>query len=168
MSISDWYLIYTKPKQERMAEENLVRQGYTVYLPFIYVQRHRKGRYRLICEPMFPRYLFIQLNTKTDDWRPIRSTRGVSTLVQFGGIPAKVPTELIEFLKMNEQDPNTLEKHGPEFYSGQNVRILSGVMAGYEGIFQAKSSSKRVTVLLDIVGKVTRVEVSIDSVGSIE
>jgi len=30
-----WYLVYAKPNAEKLAENNLVRQGYTVYLPMI-------------------------------------------------------------------------------------------------------------------------------------
>ncbi|MCI0507213.1 MAG: transcription/translation regulatory transformer protein RfaH, partial [Gammaproteobacteria bacterium] len=28
-----WYTVHTKPRQEAIAEENLLRQGFTVYLP---------------------------------------------------------------------------------------------------------------------------------------
>ena len=162
MSVRDWYLIYSKPQQEKIAAENLGRQGYLIYLPFIQIQRRKRGQYQFITEPLFPRYLFIHLNTQTDDWGPIRSTRGVSTLVRFGGIPAKVPTQFIDYLKENEQNKPVEKSATPAFYLGQNVRILSGVMAGYEGIFAATSGGKRVTILLDIVGQATRVEIPID------
>lgn len=164
-SVSAWYLVYTKLKQEKIAQANLERQGYRVYLPFIQMQRHLKGRYQAVTEPMFPRYLFIYLNTETDDWGPIRSTRGVSTIVKFGNTPAKAPDELIDYLQQHEKNDAAKKMDSPEFYSGQPIRILSGAMAGYEGIFEAKTSAKRVNVLLDIVGRMTRVAISIHSVG---
>ncbi|ABX78176.1 transcriptional regulator [Coxiella burnetii] len=160
---SDWYLIYTKPRQERIAEENLERQGYRIYLPFIQVNRRRLGCYQLITEPLFPRYLFILLNIDKDNWGPIRSTRGVSALVRFGGIPAKVPPDFVQFLKNNETSASVPPKVSL-FQKGQRVQIIDGVMAGYEGVFEMYSGAKRVTLLLDMVGKVTRVEVPLDSV----
>ena len=78
-----WYLIYTKPRQERYARENLERQGYEVYLPLIRDRRRRKGRYVETVDALFPRYLFIHLDQDTDNWSPIRSTFGVSGLGLF-------------------------------------------------------------------------------------
>jgi len=35
MDTRAWYLLYTKPRQEQRAVENLKRQGYIAYLPLI-------------------------------------------------------------------------------------------------------------------------------------
>jgi len=163
-SISTWYLIYTKPKQEKLAEAHLVRQGYHVYLPLFHSVQRRQGRYQTLIEPMFPRYLFICLNASTDNWAPIRSTRGVTSLVQFGGVPAKVPIQLIKLIMEDEQRELTGKPKIPQFKQGENIQILDGVMAGYQGIVAEKNGTKRVTVLLNIVGKSMKVEVPIDSI----
>lgn len=164
-SVNTWYLIYTKLKQEKVAQTNLKCQGYRIFLPFTRILRRYQARYQMITEPTFPRYLFICLNSTTDNWAPIRSTRGVISLVRFGGIPAKVPDRLIDFLMENERNTRSMTESTPEFKPGENVQILDGVMAGYQGIFEAKTGAKRVTVLLDIVNKTMKVEVPIDSVG---
>ena len=70
-----WYLLYSKPRQEGVAVENLKRQGYETYLPLVRTRRRRQGQYVSLVEPMFPRYLFIHLSDQTDNWGPIRSTR---------------------------------------------------------------------------------------------
>ncbi len=159
-----WYLIYSKPRQERVAEENLRCQGYVTYLPFIEQRQRKQGRYCWALEPLFPRYLFIQLNAGKDDWGPIRSTRGVSSLVRFGGVPAKVPENLIDFTKQREIKRAAEEKD--PFKPGERVRIASGVLSGYEGIFESTSGAERVTLLLNIVGKETRVELPMNLIES--
>ena len=68
----------------------------------------------------------------------------------------------------NEKNTGAMTKSIPEFKRGENVQILDGVMAGYQGIFEAKTGAKRVTVLLNIVNKTMKVEVPIDSVGYIK
>ncbi len=156
-----WYLVYSKPNQEWVACDNLLRQGYETYLPTIRNRKRRAGRYVNVIEPMFPRYLFIHLDTQTDNWSPIRSTIGVSTLVRFGQQPARVPDELIDVLKSRE-DALLQERAGTEFKAGETVRIVEGVMSGYEGIFLAKTGKERVIVLLEIAGKYARVQVSPD------
>ena len=72
------------------------------------VQKLRNQKVQTITEPMFSRYLFIQLDDQTQNWGPIRSTLGVSKLVSFGPQPAKVPPELVAFLQ--EAPPETLER----------------------------------------------------------
>ena len=67
-----WYLIFSKPRQETIAKTQLERQGYEVYLPLVEQRKKRLGRARTVIEPLFSRYLFIHLDSHTDDWRPIR------------------------------------------------------------------------------------------------
>ena len=85
-----WYLIYAKPRQEKTAVDNLLRQAYEVYFPQIRVTRNRNSVRKVTIEPLFPRYLFIRLDAHTDNWAPIRSTMGVTALVRFGGYAAAV------------------------------------------------------------------------------
>ncbi len=156
-----WYLVYSKPRQEEIAKANLQRQGFVCYLPMARQPRRRMGR-RITCiEPLFPRYLFIALDTVTDNWAPIRSTIGVSSLVRFGSEPAVVPTELVEALAAREDESGVQQLPLGEFEKGDRVRVADGPMAGYEGLFLAKTSRERVTILLDIVGKTTRVSTSL-------
>ncbi len=155
-----WYLIYSKPQQERLALENLERQGYSPYLPLIRNRRRRKGRYVSIIEPMFPRYLFVHLSDETDNWGPIRSTIGVANLVRFGMRAARVPDSLIEM--MQERDEVGVETVAPpDLKAGDQVRIVEGVMAGYEAILQARSGKERVVLLLQLAqDRTARVQVS--------
>jgi transcriptional antiterminator RfaH len=157
-----WYLVYSKPRQERVALDNLSRQNYQAFLPMIRLRRKRQGRYAWVTEAMFPRYLFIKLSDKTDNWGPIRSTIGVAGLVRFGGRPAKVPADLVSALETNEA--GIWELPAPDLKAGDRVRICEGPMAGYEGIFQNRSGKERVTLLLDVVSQAARVEVALDQI----
>lgn len=156
-----WYLVYTKPRQERYARENLERQGYEVYLPLIRDRHRRKGRYVESIDAMFPRYLFIHLDQGTDNWAPIRSTFGVTGLVYFGFKPARVAPELIAFLRGRDDEEGCQSMPAPDFQHGDRVRIVDGAMAGYEGLFGARSSKDRVTILLQFAGTFTQVDMSL-------
>lgn len=158
--MKNWYLIYTKPQKELVARENLERQGYEIYLPMARLRRRRMGKGVTRVEPLFPRYIFIKLDTKTDNWSPIRSTLGVSNLVKFGMYPSAVPEALIELL-CDRCDEEGVQDITPEDYKeGEAIRVMEGPMTGLEGVFLAKTSSDRVMVLLDIVGKHTRVSLT--------
>ncbi|VAW93645.1 hypothetical protein MNBD_GAMMA22-811 [hydrothermal vent metagenome] len=155
-----WYLVYTKPRSESAAVENLARQNYQTYLPLFKKARIKNAQLKKIIEPLFPRYVFIALNTETDDWSPIRSTLGVSKIVNFGFIPAKVPNSLIYSLKENENSDGLYEFVEKKLVKGQTVEIMSGSMMGYSGIFNTYSTKDRVTILLDLLGKETSVQLS--------
>lgn len=153
-----WYLIYAKPNQETVAQQQLEQQGYATYLPMIINARRRNGRRRYVTEPFFPRYLFIRLDQTTDNWAPIRSTIGVSTLVRFGMVPLAISNETIEAIKQRE-NPEGLHEVADVLTRGSNVRVLDGPMMGLEGVFVAKTGEQRVMLLLELMGKTTRVQI---------
>ena len=159
-----WYLVYSKPQQERVALENLARQGYVAYLPLVRVRRRRQTRVVNVVEPMFPRYLFVHLSDRTDDWGPIRSTVGVACMVRFGDEAARVPEGLIEAMRAREDEEGLQVLDTPDFRVGDRVRIAEGALAGYEAMFQARSGKQRVILLLEVAGKLARVEVNEDDV----
>jgi len=81
--------------------------------------------------------------------------------VRFGGLPAKVPDNLLDTLRLQE-DQRMEEVISEDFQVGDLVEVMDGVMAGYEGVFQERVSSKRAAILLNIVDHYTTVQVSID------
>lgn len=54
-----WYLVHTKPKQEKCAFQNLQQQGYRCYLPMLPVEKLHLGNLTVVDEPLFPRYLLF-------------------------------------------------------------------------------------------------------------
>jgi transcriptional antiterminator RfaH len=166
--MKNWYLVYTKPHKEQVAKENLERQGYETYLPMTLVRRRRMGRGMDSVEPLFPRYLFIHLDATTDNWSPIRSTLGVNSLVKFGMYPSTVPDSLIEVLRTRDNDQGIQDIGEAEMKTGQTIRVMEGAMAGLEGIYLAKTGAERAMVLLDIVGKQTKVSIGSNQIGSID
>ena len=162
-----WYLVYSKPQQEKVALENLLRQNYRAYLPLVKLRRRLRGRRRTVIEPMFPRYLFLHLSDVNEDWGPVRSTRGVSQMVRFGSVPAVVPEDLLEALREREDESGIQPMPEPNYRPGDRVRIADGLMAGYEGIFSSSTGKERVLLLLEIAGKSAKLQVSRDHIESI-
>jgi len=146
-----WYLIHTKPRQEALALTNLSRQGFECYMPMLRLQKIRQRKTALVAEPMFPRYLFIRLDTSGSgqSWSPIRSTLGVNQLVRFGGQPAKVDGQLIDLIRSREQGTHVQ----PLFTAGDNVTVADGPFAGLEAINQNTDAESRSMILLNILSK---------------
>lgn len=155
-----WYLVHTKPRQEKCALENLERQGFECHLPTFSAERLRRGSVVLAEEPLFPRYLFIRLGVgeSAQSWAPIRSTKGVSRIVCFGLEPAKVSERLVEELRSRE----AVLQSKPEklFKPGDRVRLTEAPFAEVEGIFQMADGARRAMVLIELLSKQVRVQVT--------
>ena len=153
--MSHWYLIHTKIRQERHALQNLERQGFECYLPCVQAEKLQRGALAVVDEPLFPRYLFIRLGSGLEgqNWAPIRSTTGVSRLVSFGNVPAKVDDELVDAIRLQISGPGGLRR---QFEPGQKVVITQGPFAGLEAIYQLSDGESRVMVLLNILSKTVK------------
>ena len=155
-----WYVAHTKPRQERLAQENLARQSYGVYLPQLKVLKRVGNRQHCAFEALFPRYLFFQPSHDQLSIAPVRSTQGVTTIVRFGGIPAVLrPDTLLRIRDFESRqwlaDIGELSGLRP----GKPVVVTNGPLAGLEGLV-SMVSGQRVIVLMRLLGEQTRVGVS--------
>ena len=145
-----WYLIQTKPQQESIATENLSNQGFEVFFPKAIIKNKTVS--------LFPRYLFIRLDDKTQNWTPIRSTKGVSNFVRFGLSFAKVPDQIINMIRIQQQQ--TIEKMIDicSHQKGDYLEIQTGAFKGQQAIFQNYSAQDRIVVLLKLIGQQQEIE----------
>lgn len=152
-----WYLVQCKPRQDFRALEHLQHQGYECLLPTHQIERLRNGQWDRQEEPLFPGYLFIELDTMQDNWMPIRSTRGVSQIVRFGPNPLPVPNQIVSCLRFRHQPPTR------ELQPGDKVLVDWSGTQGIEAIFLQKDGAERVLLLMNILQREVQVSVSIRS-----
>ena len=156
-----WYAAYTQPNGEAKAVEHLARQGYRVYLPrYRRIVRHARRR-ALVLRPLFPRYLFVGLDRLTQRWRPIRSTAGVVGLVASGDEPVAVDAGIIEGLRRQEaHGAFDLISPAQRLNPGDAVRVTEGPFADLIGRLLGMADHERVFILLELLGRTVRAEVS--------
>jgi transcriptional antiterminator RfaH len=146
-----WYLVRCKPNEDERARENLERQGFECFRPVRPVrpvERRRHGRKCHGMEALFPRYLFIHLDSVHDNWYPIRSTRGVNQIVRFNEHPLPVGDAIIEEIRARLAGTQAPE---PYLKPGQRVEITEGAFRQLEAIFVSSSGDERVVLLLQIM-----------------
>ena len=142
--MKNWYLIKTKPRQEKIAKQNLKNQGYRSFYPIVKINN------RLVV--LFPGYLFVQLNEKTQNWSPINSSKGVSHFVKFGLNFAKVHSSVIKFIKTNQHLTADKLKNLNKFKPGDKVQISNGPFKNWMVIFKCYKSDERVILLMNLLG----------------
>ena len=92
--MNQWYLIQFKPNSHRLAERNLLRQGFETFLPMQKITRRKASRFVSDLKPLFPGYMFVSV---TLTWPlGVQSTArlGYQRLVSFEGKPKPLPLQV--------------------------------------------------------------------------
>lgn len=154
-----WYVAYTQPKSEKIAVENLDRQGFETYCPQYKVFKKTPAGAVGSLEVMFPRYVFFRPGDVRLSISAARSTRGVSFVLRFGTNPALLKNNQFLALKKFEEAQNQTDLASlSPFQPNRKVRLLDKSLTGLEGLVQSVSG-KRVVVLLQLLGRENLVSV---------
>ncbi len=163
--MTTWCAVQTHVRSEDKAAFHLHRQGYQVFLPKHLKRRKHARRVDWVSAPMFPRYLFVAIDPEAGRWWSIRSTVGVSNLISFGGLPATVPTQVIDEIQARQDEKGLVKTHsGCGFKPGERVKIIDGPLNTLEGLFESPSDDERVNILLQIMGREVTVRISLETV----
>ena len=151
-----WHLVYTKPRKESLALEKLSEQGLIGYLPMKPVERIRRGKRQVLQEPLFQRYVFILADDRFLMRRhAIRSTPGVSHLVQIGETDASVDDELIGIIRSLEAGhQDQVEAY---FKPNSVVKITQGIYHDLEAIFVEDQGEQRALLLIQMLHTPTHI-----------
>lgn len=161
--MKQWHLIQFKPNAHRLAERNLKRQDFDVFLPMQEISFRKASRFVSELRPLFPGYMFVGVDGNAAPWRTINSTIGVSRLVSFDGSPKPLPLLLISSLMLRCDTsgrllpPKTLNV-------GDTVDVLSGPFANLVATVEKVDAQQRVWLLMEFMGHDARVNVTADQV----
>ncbi len=163
-----WYVVHTQPQNEIRAELNLRQQGYLTYIPRYLRKRRHARRTEVVTRPLFPRYMFVALDITRDRWRAIQSTFGVSQIIRVGDAPLPVPDGIVEEIRAREDTDGYVALGLPAgVQPGSPVQLVEGIFANYKGVLERISDNRRVSVLLELLGREVRVFVPAASVGTV-
>jgi len=154
-----WYVAKTNPVKERMVENYLTQLwDVEVFLPMI---RRPSGK-KAGSELLFPTYIFCLVDPQSNNWPAIRWAPGLSYFLSAGQELVPVSNELITHLKQRVFWWND-GGCALNFATGERLRVIGGPFSGVEAIFQRYVPARqRCQVLLEILGKQTRVEIPVE------
>ncbi len=150
-----WYAIQTKANREKEVEKRLSDLDLEIFLPWMRTRRRVGSRFQWVLVPLFPGYLFCRLDIIISG-KSARYSPGVKDFLTFGNRIAEVGNEIIQTLR--ERCPDGVAQiESVTARPGDFVRINEGPFAGLEAIFEKSlKGSERVAVLLEILGRQTR------------
>jgi transcriptional antiterminator RfaH len=164
--MKNWYVVATKPKNEERAALNLQQGSIDVLAPKLKLRKFKEGRFVYVVEPMFPGYIFVKFHP-IDEFRLVKYTRGVKTIIHFGGRIAPMQEELIEYIRSKLDDGiATVQKR--QFERGEKIIIKEGPFKNMSGLFEQELDGKeRVAILLDGIQYSARMEIDRDLIASV-
>src|SRR5262245_794662 len=150
-----WYAIRTKVNREKDVERRLTDLAFEVFLTCLRVRLRIGSLFHWVLAPLFPSYVFCRLDMIASG-KAARYSPGVKDFLTFGARIADVSEEIIQTLR--ERCPGGVAQMEPlRMQPGDMVRINEGPFSGLEAVFQQSlKDSERVAVLLEILGRQTR------------
>jgi transcriptional antiterminator RfaH len=161
-----WYAIQTKPNREKEVERRLTALNLEAFLPWLRARRRIGTRFHWVLVPLFPGYIFCRLDIVMSG-KSVRYAPGVKDFLTFGNRIAEVGDEIIQALR--NRCPHGVAQVDPLLaHPGDTVRINEGPFSGLEAVFERSLKGReRVAVLLDILGRQTRLVLPSETVAKI-
>ena len=156
-----WYVVYCHSFKERQVARILQSELHlAVYLPEI-----DQGYLPQDIKPLFPKYLFAQINLEQISLYSIKIIPGIIGLVSSANIPQAISSETITNLRKVVQHLNAANESTNTFQPGERVRINEGIFEGLEATFIKKlQAAERVYVLMAFLGALREVELDIEAI----
>ncbi len=165
VATKNWIVASTHTHKEHVALDNLARQGFSAYCPKIRKRIRHARRLQQVVRPLFPGYIFIQLDPEREQWRSIGSTFGVRNVIRFGERLGTVPDQFVSRLHATEEEgvvalPSARDAYNP----GEKVRLREGPFEGIIATVMAATECDRVIVLMDFLRRSVRVRLALNEV----
>ena len=160
-----WFCARTLPHKERFAEDNLAKNGLTVYCPRYQKWISSARQKQLVNRPLFPGYLFIQRAENAAFLGIVRRSPGISTIVGVNNSFSVLPDSVILNLKQVENQSGFIEINYNRFKKGDKIKVNSELFSEMEAVFEEQDDLQRSIILIKILGKAHRVKVLTNSLG---
>lgn len=157
-----WYALYTRPRHEKQVLDDLANRSIEAFLPTYKIRRRWSDRYKVVEEPLFKNYLFVNM-----DWiggyHDTMRLYGAVSFVMFDGKPAEIPDPEIQAIRQLVTSELPYDPH-PYLKVGRRVRVRSGPLEGCEGILTRKKGLARLVLSVDLLQQSVSAEVDSDCV----
>ncbi|MGH8915484.1 MAG: transcription termination/antitermination protein NusG [Acidimicrobiia bacterium] len=172
----DWYVIHSYSGYENKVKANLetriqsMHMGdriFEVHIPMEDVVEFKAGKKDTVPKKVFPGYILVRMTLDDDSWYAVRNTPGVTGFVA-GNAQKPTPLsrrEVERFLGVQEEEEKTKPRFKPEWEVGEQVRVVTGPFADFNGVIEDMNvDQQKVVVLVNIFGRDTPVELGFEDI----
>ena len=176
----EWYVVNTYSRHESKVKEKLEMRAesmgfkdniFRIIVPEETVKETMKdGSIKEKKKKMFPGYILVEMIMTDEAWYIVRNTPGVTGFIGSSGKGAKpTPLKPQEIDKILANMGMTRMDVDKELTVGTKVTIVDGPFKGMDGTISTLDlENSRLTVLVDLFGQETPVEVELFQVATIK
>ena len=158
MSYNNWYLVQFKPNRHQIAQKNLKRQSFKTFLPIEKKIQFKYGKKKIINTPLFLNYMFVEIPYE-EKRHTVSSTYGVSRIISINGAKKPIPTNLV--IELTKRcDKNGILMPPKELKQGDKIRVINSPFTEFITTIDQIDAQKRIWILMDIMGRRTKVKLS--------
>jgi transcription antitermination factor NusG len=158
-----WYAVWTKSRQEKAAAARLSTVGVSHYLPLRSELRQWSDRKQTVHSPLFPGYLFVQLDVCGGGKLEVLKAPGVVGFVGNLSGPLPIPENQIESVRKAASYGEDCCSR-PLLNQGDRVRVIRGALAGIEGTLQRHGAKSQLIIAIEMIQRSVVVTVSEEDV----
>jgi transcriptional antiterminator NusG len=164
-----WYIVHTYSGHEQKAKQALLERAKAlgkedlfdeILIPEEQVVEVVKGEKRTSKRKFFPGYILVRMILNDETWHIVRGTARITGFVGgAGNKPTPISDE--EVARMTQQIREGAAKPKPKikFEEGENVRVVSGPFANFQGfVDEVRPDKEKVRVMVQVFGRATPVE----------
>jgi transcriptional antiterminator NusG len=173
--VKRWYIVHTYSGHENKVKLNLERRIesmnmqdkiFRVEVPQKSVTKLTKeGKRTQKEENIFPGYVLVEMLMDDDSWYVVRHTPGVTKFVGAEKKPIPAKDSEIRRILMRAAPVTTPTKMQIDIKVGENVKIISGPFADFEGtVTEINAEKEKLKATVSIFGRETPVELAFNQV----
>lgn len=163
-----WYVVHTysgfEAKAKQALEERIKALGKDTHFTEILVPSEsvvemKKGVKRTTSRKFFPGYIMVKMELNEDTWHLIKNTPKITGFVGNNTNPPAVPEEEVRRITKQIDEGTLRPKPKVQFEKGENVRVVDGPFATFNGVVEDVNQEKgKLKVLVSIFGRSTPIE----------
>ena len=165
----DWYILKVQSNREDSIRDGLIRRVKIagledhfgeVIVPTEKVTEFKGGKKRVMKRKLYPGYIVVNMEINEDTWFLVRETPGIGDFTGAAGTPTPMLAhEVQRILAKKEEKQDEVPKLKIGFRVSDRVKINEGTFENFEGeVHTIDETSGRVTVMINIFGRSTPVE----------
>ncbi len=159
-----WYVLYTKPRNEKKVTSLLAERGVEVYCPQREVIKQWSDRKKKVVEPVFTSYIFVSLDNYKEEATEILETPGAVRFLWWAGKPGVVRREEIKAIR-DFLDAYKNAEITVEIKEGEKVTVMEGPFKDTKGVV-TKVKGNRATLHLNMLGMTLMATLAVQSLSN--
>ncbi|MDX8337196.1 MULTISPECIES: transcription termination/antitermination protein NusG [Cetobacterium] len=191
--VRKWFMIHTYSGYEKKVKTDLEQKIETLGLSDIVTKvlvpeeetiEERRGKKKVISRKLFPGYVMLEMEATreesgdginfrvdSDAWYVVRNTNGVTGFVGVGSDPIPMEDDEVENIfsvigyKNDDDEKELKEVIKVDYEVGDYVKLLSEGFENQEGkVAEIDMEHRKVKVMMEMFGRMTPIEVDLNSV----